>query len=261
MPRKPTLSPSKIATYLACPVKYKWTYVDDRGKWFLRSKSYYSFGSSLHAVLQRFHDSGDTGVSTTHEAVAALEESWIEAGYSSQDEMHQAMAEGKAIVESYIESVQAQPVSAETLFVEKLLRADLGPFVLLGRLDRIDEHADGTIEVIDYKSGRGSVTPEDVASDLAMNCYQVLLREHFPGRPVRATIVALRTGASASASISDADAQAFLADLVVLGQEILARYYESIEPVGKALCHHCDFLPLCEKHDGFNLPEQAEAAS
>ncbi len=251
MPRKPTLSPSKITTYLACPDKYKWTYVDDRGKWYLRSKSYYSFGSTLHGVLQRFHDSGEKGVTTTLEAVAALEESWIDAGYTSQEEMMQAMAEGKAIVESYIETFRAQPVTAETIYIEKTLRRDLGPFVLLGRVDRVDQHKDGTIEIVDYKSGRQTVAAEDVATDLAMNCYALLLQEKHPDANLSASIFALRSNTKATFPFVPKDLDSFKNDLVVLGEEILHRDFAGMVPVAKELCPHCDFLPLCKKHPDF----------
>jgi RecB family exonuclease len=231
-----------------------WTYVDDRGKWFLRSKSYYSFGTTLHAVLQRFHDSGDQGVTTAAEAVAELEQSWIDAGYESHDHMMQAMSEGKRIVERYIEQVAALPATADTIAVEKTLRLDLGPFVLLGRIDRIDRHEDGTIEVVDYKSGRETVKEEDVATDLAMCCYQLLARAAYPGHSVVASIVALRTNTKATASMSDADAEAFASDLRAIGEEILNRDYESIVPIGKPLCEGCDFLTLCQRHPDFAAP-------
>ncbi len=253
VPRKPTLSPSKISTYLACPDKYKWTYVDDRGKWYLRSKSYYSFGTTLHAVLQRFHDSGDQGVTTAHQAVAALEESWIDAGYSSQEEMMQAMAEGKEMISTYVDNFKAQPVTAETLYIEKQVRRDLGPFVLIGRIDRVDQHKDGTLEIVDYKSGRQTVTEEDVSTDLAMNCYALLLQEKHPDSAITASIVALRTGAKATATFPDKDLKVFESDLVALGKEILERDFESLVPVAKRLCPECDFLPLCRKHQDFDL--------
>jgi RecB family exonuclease len=253
VPRKPTLSPSKITTYLACPDKYKWTYVDDRGKWYLRSKSYYSFGTTLHAVLQRFHDAGDAGVTTTHEALAALEESWIEAGYASQEEMMEAMAEGKVIVETYIESFRAQPVTASTIYIEKLLRRDLGPFALIGRVDRVDQHQDGTIEIVDYKSGRQSVEPEHVATDLAMNCYALMLQERHPEAKISASIVALRTNTKATVTFDPAELDRFRADVTVLGQEILARDFSALAPVSKPLCPNCDFLALCRKHEDFSL--------
>ena len=252
--RKPTLSPSKITTYLACPSKFKWTYVDDRGKWLLRSKSYYSFGTTLHNVLQRFHDAGDLGVTTTHEAIAAMEESWIEGGYASQEEMSQAMADGKEILERYIEEISREPVTSETILVEKMLRLDLDEFVLMGRVDRVDRLADGTLEIVDYKSGRRGVSDADVATDLAMCCYQLLVRHHYPDSKVQASIIALRSGEKGTASLSDFERDEFQRDLIEIGREILHRDYENLEPVGSSLCVTCDFLSLCRKFPEFEIP-------
>lgn len=255
--RKPTLSPTKISTYLACPDKYKWTYIDDRGKWYVRSKSYYSFGTSLHRILQRFHDEGDSGVTTTHQAVAALEESWIDAGYASQEEMMQALSEGKDILETYIEGFRAQPVTAKTLYIEKRLRMDMGDFDLIGQVDRVDEHDGGGLEIIDYKSGRTSVEPEDISTDLAMNCYALLLAECHPNVALQGTIIAIRTGHKATHVFDVESLNEFKMDLTSLGNEILARDYESLVPVKKTLCGNdgatCDFLPLCSKHPEFSV--------
>lgn len=255
--RKPTLSPSKLTTYLACPTMYMWTYVDSRGKWYLRARKNFSFGTSLHNVLQRFHDARDVGVQTVDQAVAALEENWIEAGYSSQDEMLQDLSEGKQILERHIESYLAEAPTQATLYVEKTLTLDMGRFVLRGRVDRVDQHEDGTLEVIDYKTGRETVEPEDVAGNLAMSCYQLLLREAHPDTPVIATIVAVRSGAKASSSMDDAEAALMRADLVALGEEVLDRDWLGHEPVAKPLCRGCDFLPLCKRSPGFTLPDEA----
>ncbi len=252
MGRQPTLSPTKITTYLACPTKYFWTYVDQRGRWYVKSKSYYSFGTTLHAVLQRFHDSKDTGVTTVGEAVSALEESWIDAGYSSQDEMMQAMAEGKAIVESYVERREKEVVTAQTMYVEKLVRRDLGPFALIGRVDRVDEHEDGTLEVIDYKSGRLEVSEEDVKHDLAMNCYQVIMEGLFPDRQIVSSIIALRSGKRATARLTAEESAEFLADITRLGTVILDLDWEGHSPQRKPLCERCDFVPLCKKSPGYD---------
>ncbi|AIE87537.1 RecB family exonuclease [Fimbriimonas ginsengisoli] len=251
MARKPTLSPSKITTYLACPVKYRWTYVDDRGKWYLRSKSYYSFGSTLHRVLERFHDTGDAGVNTTEEVMAAYEESWIDAGYASAEELAEAYGEGREILERHVQQATAQPRESKTIFVERQFRHDMGEFALLGRVDRVDEYPDGTLEIVDYKSGRESVEVEDVATDIAMACYQLLLRHKFPGVPIRARIIALRTGHSAAASMTDEEAADFEQTILQLGREILSEEYHELTPVFKPLCLHCDFLPLCRKHPEF----------
>ncbi|MCX7799421.1 MAG: PD-(D/E)XK nuclease family protein [Fimbriimonadales bacterium] len=254
MARKPTLSPTKISTYLACPSKYRWTYVDDRGKWYIRAKSYYSFGATLHKVLERFHDSRDAGVQTVGQVLAAYEESWIDAGFESPEAMAQAYAEGKVILEQHVRAAAERPSEAKTIAVERLLRADLGDFVLIGRIDRIDEYPDGTLEIVDYKSGRQETSDEEVATDLAMACYQLLVRERYPGRPVRATILALRSGSRGSASLGDEELARFRDDLILLGREILHRDYENLTPVWKPLCEDCDFLPLCRRHPEFEEP-------
>lgn len=251
MARKPTLSPSRISTYLACPVKYRWTYVDSRGHWYSRAKSYYSFGLTLHRVLEAFHTSGDRGVPTAHEAIAAMEENWLDAGYSSPDEMADAIGEGKQILERYVEQ-QRVPTAAKTLCVEKTFKLDFDDFRLLGRVDRVDEHPDGSLEIVDYKSGRQTVTDEDVASDLAMGCYQLLVRHKHPDRRVFATIHALRTGDKASAELDDAALAELRGDLQFIGTEILNRDYPNVAPIPKRLCSGCDFLPLCRKHPDFD---------
>lgn len=251
MARKPTLSPTKITTYLACPVKFRWTYVDDRGRWYLRAKSYYSFGITLHNVLQRFHDAGDAGVSTTEEVLQAYEESWIDAGFASAEEMAEAFGEGKAILERHVEEHAKAERRAKTLFLERQFSHDMGDFRLIGRVDRVDEHEDGRLEIVDYKSGRTDVRPEDVSTDIAMACYQLLLRRKFPDRPVFATITALRTGASASATMSDEELDQFERDILNLGREILSEDYPELTPVFKAICPRCDFLPLCRQHPEF----------
>jgi RecB family exonuclease len=260
-PRKPTLSPTKISTYLACPVKYRWTYVDSRGKWYLRAKSYYSFGNTLHQVLERFHADGALGVRTTEEVMALYDESWIDAGFSSAEEMAEAYGEGKLILERHVEEERKRPLTAHTLFVERQLRMDMGEFVLIGRLDRVDEHEDGTLEVIDYKSGRESVDEDDVRFDLAMTCYQLLLRHRFPQRPVIGTIIALRSGASATASLTDDEAAEFASDIHTLGVRILNEEFHELVPRAKELCSRCDFLPLCRKHEEFDGTYQTDIDS
>jgi len=249
--RKPTLSPTKISTYLACPAKYYWTYIDLRGKWYIRAKSHYSFGTTLHQVLQRFHDEGDQGVTTINEALQVYEENWIDAGFTSAEEMAEAFGDGKEILERHVERAQAEPRGTRTVFVERQLRVDFGEFALIGRIDRLDEHPDGTLEVVDYKSGRQTVDLAEVETDIAMGIYQLLVRRAYPGRMVKATIIALRSGDEASASLSDEAIADLEFDIRELGREIQNRNYEELVPVRKALCERCDFLPLCRKQAEF----------
>lgn len=225
--------------------------MDDRGKWYLRSKSYYSFGNTLHRVLERFYASDDAGVETTSEVLAAYEEHWIDAGFSSAEEMAETYHEGKEILERHVEEFQKRESPARVLFVEKKVKMYFDIFDLTGRIDRVDEHEDGTLEIVDYKTGRDGVTTEDVATDIAMGCYQLMLASEFPDRKIIATIHALRSGVSASASMSADELLQFEADIRLLGGEIITQEYYDLTPRLKTMCHGCDFLPLCRKHPDF----------
>lgn len=245
-PRKPILSPTKIATYLECAVKYRYIYIDRIGRFYLRAKPHYSFGSTLHQVIQSFHEEGAT--QTADEMVARYEQDWIAAGYESPEQEQSFRAEGVEMVQAYRAAAQERmEQQVETLLVEKTIRTDMGPFILAGRVDRVDRHPDGMLEIVDYKSGRWDVTPEDVASDLAMNIYQLILRRCYQGVRVIATIYCLRSGVQASAEMSDEEAEEFASDILTLGEEILNRDYENIEPVRIPACAWCDFLPRCER--------------
>lgn len=246
MPRKPTLSPTRIATYLECAVKYRYIYLDRIGRFYIRARPYYSLGSTLHQVLHVFHQEG--GRQSAEQVVRSYEQSWISAGYESAAQEQEYRDAGKEMVISYLDAAKERAVLAiETLYLEKTMSVDMGEFLLSGRLDRVDRHPDGSLEVIDYKSGRWEPTPEEVASDLAMNIYQLILRRQFPQTRVFATIYHLRSGTRASAELSEEEAERFTRDLLELGAQILHRDYQQIEPVRIAACDDCDFRSRCER--------------
>lgn len=247
MREKPTLSPSKFVTYLACPVMYRWSFVDPRGRWYRTAKPYFSFGATLHKVLQRFHEQGGVLDVPKERLLADYEENWIEAGYDSPEEAARRLEMGRELLIAYYDKQAAAPTPAKPVYVERMLRFDMGPFLLQGRVDRVDEHPDGALEVVDYKSGRDTVTVEDVRNDLAMCAYQLLLRRLHPGRGVRATIHALRANQSATVALSDEELEQFEEDLRLLGEEILETNFSALKPVFKPLCEGCDFVPLCKQ--------------
>jgi RecB family exonuclease len=244
--RKPTLSPTRIATYLECAVKYRYVYIDKIGRFYLRARPYYSFGSTLHQILQDYHEEG--GIASAEQVVENLDRSWIAAGYESELQEAEHREAGEQIVHAYVEAHRERAeTQIETLWTEKTISWDMGRFRLSGRVDRVDRHPDGRLEIIDYKSGHRVVTEADVASDLAMCCYQLILARMNPGVPVSGTIYSLRTGDQASAALTAERLDAFEADIRALGAEILDRDYDLLLPVRMPCCDDCDFLRRCER--------------
>lgn len=242
--RKPTLSPTKIVTYLECAIKYRYIYQDKIGRFYLRAKSYYSFGSTLHQVLQQFHAEG--AAQTAEEMREELQQTWISSGYKSEEQEKEHRERGEEIVVAYHAAQQERAAAqVETIATEKTITCDMGPFKLSGRVDRIDRHADGTLEIVDYKSGRWETTPEEVANDLAMNIYQLILSRLHPDTPIVATIYCLRSGIQASAGMTPEAREQFATDILTLGKEILEQDYSELRPVPLEICPKCDFLPHC----------------
>ncbi len=245
--RKPVLSPTKIKTYLECPVKYRYIYLDKIGKFYQKARSYYSFGTSLHHVLQEFHQEG--AAHSVEELTSTLQTSWVSAGYDTQEQEIEHQEKGREIVAAYHAAHQERAAAEiETVATEKTITHDLGAFKLSGRVDRIDRHPDGTLEIIDYKSGRWEVTAEEVAGDLAMSLYQLILQRNHPDVLVASTIYSLRSGISATAALTPEALNEFEAETLELGTTILSRDYQEVTPERKEACEHCEFLSLCRRY-------------
>ena len=244
--RKPSFSPTRLNAYLDCAVKHKYLYIDKIGKFYTKARAGFSFGSTLHHVLQEFHEQGATH--SPEQMTVQMERSWISAGYQSVEQEREHKEAGEKIVIAYHAAHQERAAqNVETLSTETTISCDMGRFKLTGRVDRIDRHADGSLEIIDYKSGRMETTPEEVSGSLAMSCYQLILRKTNPNVRVFASIYALRGGVSASFELEGATLTGFENEILQLGEEILDMNYEMLEPTPLEICPDCDFLSRCER--------------
>lgn len=256
MARKFVISPTKLRTYAQCPAKYRLEYIDKVGKFYHRARAGFAFGHSLHRALDAFHNAGGAQTVTAEDLSASLDQVWVAKGYQSGAQQAVYREEGLRILQEYHQAqVAAQkeapseaPPHPRLLFTEKTLRMDLSPEVALsGRVDRVDEHHDGSLEIVDYKSGRDTVTEADVAGSLALGIYQLLLKRQMPDRRVFATLIALRTGAQASAELDDAARADLAAACLDTGETLRTKDWENVLPVVNDHCPHCDFLPHCER--------------
>ncbi|NLN79600.1 MAG: PD-(D/E)XK nuclease family protein [Armatimonadetes bacterium] len=250
-PRKLTLSPTKINTYLSCRLAFKFTYVDRIGKFFYKPKSFHTFGATLHRALDEFHKQGGAETQSADELIRTMQSMWTSAGYSSKQEEAEHLAAAQQFLDQYHSDHVVE--GAKTIFTEKQLRVDMGEFVLMGRIDRIDEHTDGHIEIIDYKSGRIDVTEDEVRADTAMGVYSLLARRLFPNKRVTITIYALRSGKKATAEHTAEELSELEVMIRLLAAEIAQVDEDSvIEPQWKPdQCPWCDYLSLCVKRGGW----------
>ncbi len=244
------LSPTRIGTFLACRVMYKYEYLDKIGRFYHKARAGQSFGSTLHQALHDFHVAGGAEVEGPEALAQRAMENWRSGGYEDavQEAKYQEMA--VSLLHNYHEGEQQRAGTTRVFLAEKMIKWDMGGFVLTGRIDRIDEHlVDGALEIVDYKSGRMGVTAEDVENALAMCVYQFILKRNYPERRVMATIHALRSGDSATVELSDEQIADWDYRLREVGEQILSSDWESARPVYlEDVCPGCDFLSVCERY-------------
>ncbi len=173
---------SQIQTYQTCPYKYKLAHII---KVPTKSSGAFSFGSTMHVTLQRFYERvqemngssqptlfttssevGETATVTTvqvptlDELLSIFERSWIDDWYESKQQREQYKAKGNEILRVLYAAQEGQwtvPVALEESF-----KISIGGNILTGRIDRIDQLTDGTLEIVDYKTGK---TKEKLTGD------------------------------------------------------------------------------------------------
>jgi RecB family exonuclease len=238
-PKLPRFSPTRIGLYLFCPRAYH-LYYRQGLRWGGRSAGY-AFGGNLHRTLQLFHQQGGAERLSVEELIGTLNESWSDAGFGTPSEAAAHREAGEAILRRYHES--AAEAGRETLWTEKTVQHRYEEFVLFGKIDRLDRRPDGALEVVDYKSGRRSVTEEEVRRSLALRIYQLLVSRQHPGVPVYTGIHCLPTGDSAFVLRSPEELDEVESEVVETVRRILRD--EEMAAIPGEQCRECVYPRVC----------------
>ncbi len=170
-----TFSFSQIKTFENSPYQYKLEHILKIPQ---KGSPYFSFGNSMHNTLQKFYqqiqelNSAQQGslfglveepnsvesnikVPPLEDLLELYEQSFIEEWYESEKQKNGYYDQGKKMLRAYYASQDGAwriPVA-----IESGLNIKMGSYTIRGKIDRIDQLEDGTLEIIDYKTG----TPKD----------------------------------------------------------------------------------------------------
>ena len=261
----PALSYSSYRTYLECPLRWKFLYLDKLSE---VPRGYFTFGRVVHSVLeqlvrplvvpsprrvsaqeaQRTLDEWrpttpsprETPWMTEAELLALYERSWSGEGYSSPEEETRYRALGRDLILRYFAHLlrdRPHPVA-----VEEHLEARWDGIPVHGYVDRIDRTATGGLEIVDYKTSR-ELSSEDAKDSDQLSLYQVLVEHNYPDPVERLTLYHLRSLTPLRARPRARGTLERLHDR--LGTVSDGIRSDAFEPNPGRHCPRCDFQAIC----------------
>jgi putative RecB family exonuclease len=261
MPRRLySCTPTRLSTWLDCPRRYRFGYLDRPAPPKGPPWAHNSLGASVHNALAGWWRL-PVGQRTTAAGVTLLLRGWITEGYADQEQSARHRDRAREMVERYV--ARLDPAD-DPVGVERTVATKTDVIALSGRIDRLDAR-DGELVVVDYKTGRRPLTVDDARSSLALALYalaaarslhrpctkvelhhlpsgQVLAWEHTEEGLTRQ----LRRAEAIATECSDADETARAGRA---NDELFA-------PRPSARCGWCDYLRHCPEGAAASTPHR-----
>jgi RecB family exonuclease len=142
---------------------------------------------------------------TVAAAAGLLDRGWIDEGYAGPAQSAEYRAAARGMVERYVATLDP---AAEPLGVERTVGTHTGRIVVTGRIDRLDARrpaggqsgpgdsglGDSELVVVDYKTGRRQLTPDDARASLSLALYALAAGRIFHAPCRRVELHHLPTG-------------------------------------------------------------------
>jgi putative RecB family exonuclease len=261
-------TPTRLASWLDCPRRYRMTYLDRPPAPKGPPWAHNSLGASVHNALAGWWRLPLAGRTVTAGG-DLLDSGWIDQGYASDAQSAQYRQGARRMVERYTATLDP---ATEPLGVERTVGARTEQIVLSGRIDRLDERrgqgGDRELAVVDYKTGRRPLTQDDARTSLPLALYAlaagrmfhaVCRRVELHHLPTASTLgwehsdegIARQVGRAESIAAECADA-----DERFRGGLAAAEVDGVFPPRPGPACGWCDYRQLCPEGEAASAPRQ-----
>jgi RecB family exonuclease len=251
MPRRLfACTPTRLVTWLDCPRRYRFAYLDRPAPPKGPPWAHNSMGAAVHSALadwwslpfpQRLPGRG----------VELVRRRWLSDGFQSAEQSAAVRERATGWVEEYL--LRVDP-AAEPIGVERTVAAPTERLAVSGRVDRIDVDPDGELVIVDYKTGRRAPDADDARSSLALALYAVAAARTLRRPCRRVELHHLPTGTVAAHEHTPESLARKVAEAESIAHDAVraeAAYAEgrtgddAFGPRPSRLCTWCDFRRHC----------------
>ena len=237
------LSYSRLSRFEQCPLSFKLHYIDkERAEPGVPLR----FGKAVHAALEhlvREHmEEEREGPLSEARAIELWQEAWTAGELSGVA----VFEEGLSILRSFVRR-QGHLDHQDVLAIERRFELAIGPFTVLGFIDRVDRVDDETVEVIDYKTNRMLFTREEVDTSLQLSLYHLAARQLWPwAKKVRLTFDMLRHDLRMTTERDEAQLDAARAYVETMGR--MTEEAHEFPARLNSNCVYCDHRGDCQAY-------------
>lgn len=233
-----SLSYSRLSTYELCPGKFFRIYVEKDPRPVAESALE---GSLVHDVLEIWMQDRTKDISKLAKEVFTTK--------MDKDGRPAYRMMTSEIYANAIELLEAfskrDDLDVKTLYYEYPFDIVLSNGVQInGRIDRVDEMPDGTLNLVDYKTTRSFMFKNEIEKSLQGSMYALASRVLFPGKKVKFTIDPLRFK-PITVEFSDQFLDAMLDYIELRFHEIESLTKENAEYRLNRFCGYCQYRDVC----------------
>jgi len=239
-----TCTPSRLTTWLDCPRRYRFVYVDRPSPPKGPPWAHNSVGAAVHTALAAWW-ALPRGRRTTSAAADLVREKWIQLGFRDDEQSATWRRRATEMVVRYVATLDPHD---EPVGIERTVAMRTDRLAVSGRIDRLDRRGDDLV-VVDYKTGRHVLTTDDARGSLALAIYALAAARTLRRRCVRVELHHLPTGDVVTWEHDDAALQRHLQRAHDIAMEAAAAE-RSEDPAAfpanpGPMCGWCDFSAHC----------------
>ena len=245
-------SPSKLDIFLQCQKKYHFEYIDPEmakiKNQIKKKRPVLEMGSFVHNALTLFLKL-PVEQRTATEMAALLKSVWAgprgeKYGFKSVEEERDYYSQALEMLNWFVKNEDIKPnifnlpVSPPGRSFDDYKTVKFTDNLEIGgKLDRVDMAEDGTLEIIDYKTGK------EKSDNLQLIIYTFLAEGLFDKKVSRATYIYLKSGRRLSVEPEKEIREKTRKHIIDTVDKIAET--KDWKPNISKLCGYCDYLPFC----------------